>query len=273
MELEVTMSINHLSPRLNEIITAKRAALEKRKAKTPIDALRALASMQSRPQPILSDVTDSGDSVVIIGQVKHTLSQNGQMVYDPVATALRYQNKGVNAIALFTDEIVYDKGLDDLMFVSQAVDLPVISQDYVLDDYQIIEARAAGASALMLSATVLEPRQLRTLMSDTQRNRMTAIVQVHNIEELEYALSLSPHVIGISSDDPFTPEIELDLELTRRMRAMIPGYIRVMILENLQTMEDVEIIAGLGVDAMMVSEDLIEVARNIPNLRAAFNRS
>lgn len=267
------MTTKQLSPELEKIIEAKKAALARRKAKTPIEALRALASMQSRPEPILSDVSDSRDEVVIIGQVKHTLLHDGQLIYDPVGTALRYAGKGVDAIALFTDEIVYENGLDDLMFVSRAVDVPVISQDYVLDEYQIIEARAAGASALMLSAAVLDAQTLRALISDTQRNRMTAIVQVHNIPEMEYALSLSPHVIGISSDDPFTPEIELDLELTERMRAMVPGYVRVMIMENLQTMEEVNAVANLGVDAMMVNEDLIETARNIRNLREAFNQS
>ena len=267
------MTTKELSPKLNEIITAKRKALEQRRAKTPIAALRALASMQSRPNPILSDVTPADEPIVIIGQVKHTLSHNGQLVYDPVGAALRYQNLGVDAIALFTDEIVYANGLDDLMFVSRGVDLPVISQDYVLHEYQIIEARAAGASALMLSASVLDPPTLRALISDTQRNRMTAIVEVHNLAELEYALTLSPHVIGISSDNPFTPEIELDLAMTRRMRSLIPSHIRVMVMENLQTMEQVQEIASLEVDAMMVSESMINIARNAKFLREALNPS
>ncbi|MBZ0297970.1 MAG: hypothetical protein K8L99_35785 [Anaerolineae bacterium] len=265
------MTTNELSPRLNSIIDAKRAALEQRKAKTPIEALRALASMQSRPNPILSTVPDPTEPIVIIGQIKHSVADNGQVMYDPVSMALRYAQRHVDALALFTDEIVYKNGLDDLMFVSRAVDLPVISQDYVLDEYQVVEARAAGASALILSAAVLEPHSLRALVSDAQRNRMTAIVEVHNFDELRYALTLSPHVIAISSDNPFTPEIELDLEMTRRMRDLIPRHIRVMIMEYLTTMEQVEVVADLGVDAMIVSEHLIEVARNIRNLREAFN--
>lgn len=266
------MTTKDLSAKLRTIITSKRAALAQRKAKTPIEALRALASMQSRPNPILSTVPDPNEPVLIIGQVKHTLSGNGQVVYDPVGTALRYAHKGVDVLALFTDEIVYENGLDDLMFVSRAVDLPVISQDYVLDEYQVIEARAAGASALVLSAAVLDNPTLRALVSDTQRNRMTAIIQVHNLGEMQYALSLSPHVIAISSDNPYTPEIELDLEMTRRMRDMIPGHVRVMIMENLTTLSQVEIVASLGVDAMMVSENLIETARNAHTLREAFQR-
>lgn len=267
------MTTNKLSPRLDQIIDAKRAAVEQRKAATPLEALRALASMQSRPNPILSTVPDPSEPIVIIGQIKHTLSEDGQVIYDPVGAALRFAQKHVDAVTLFTDEIVYDNGLDDLMFVSRAVDLPVISQDYVLDEYQVVEARAAGASALILSASVLETNTLRSLVSDTQRNRMTAIVEVHNPDELRFALRLSPHVIAISSDNPITPEIELDLELTRRMRYLIPRHIRVMIMENLTTMEQVEVVAELGVDAMIVSENLIELGRNTKNLREAFNVS
>src|SRR5690606_11247854 len=145
------------------------------------------------------------EPVVIIGQVKHNLSNNGQVAYDPVGMALRYVHKEVDAVALFTDQIIYEDGLDDLMFVASAIDRPVICQDYVLDEYEIVEARAAGASALLLSAAVLDNDTLRRMVSATQRNLMTAIVQVLNIEELDYAISLSPHVISLSTDNPFTP--------------------------------------------------------------------
>jgi indole-3-glycerol phosphate synthase len=267
------MSTNKLTPRLETIVAAKRHTLKQRRAKTPIEAVRALASMQSRPNPILSTVPGPNDPIIIIGQVKHNLAQDGSVIYDPVGAALRYRSLGVDAVSLFTDEIIYENGVNDLMFVSRAVDIPVICQDYILDEYEVIEARAAGASALILSAAILDPVTLRRLISDTQRNRMTAIVEVHTVRQLERALTLSPHVIGISSDDPFTPQIELDLELTRRMRMMIPRHIRVMVLDNLSTMEHVRIVAELGVDAMMVDEHLIDVAQDAAQLRRQFRNS
>lgn len=267
------MTTNKLTPKLDVIIATKRYALKERRDKTPIEAVRALARMQNRPSPILSTVPGEDEPVIIIGQIKHTLSQQGQIVYDPVGTALRYIHRGVDAISLFTDEIIYENGLDDLMLVSGAAHVPVVSQDYVLDEYEVIEARAAGASALVLSAAVLDRATLRNLISDTQRNRMTAIVQVHNEAQLDYALSLSPHVIGLSSDDPLTPEIELDLEATRRMRAMIPGYIRVMVMEKLRTMAQVDEVASLGVDAVVVDETLLDAAQHAGNLRARFSQA
>lgn len=264
------MTTKKLTPRLDTIIAAKRYYLNQRKAKTPMDAVRALASMQKRASPILSTVAAPDEPVIIIGHIKHNLGFNGSVAYDPVGTALRYVNQGVDAIALFTDQIIYEDGLDDLMFVSNAVDSPVISQDYVLDEYEIVEARAAGASALMLSAAVLDNDTLRRMVSATQRNSMTAMVQVHNADELRYAVSLSPHVICLSTDNPFTTEIEVDLEMTRRLRDMIPNHIRVMVSENLKTLREVEIVAGLEVDAMMVSETLLDAAHNAENLRNVF---
>ena len=262
------MQTKKLTPKLDTILANKRMALASRRSSTPLEAVRALASMQQRPNPVLSMVSDKDDPVLVIGQIQHDTSGNGATVYDPVGTALRYAQKQVDAISLFTDGVVYDYGLDDLMLVARAVNLPVISQDYVLDEYEIVETRAAGASALVLSAAVLDKEALRTLISDTQRNRMTAIVAVHNEAELHEALSLSPNVIGLTSDDPFTPEIEVNLVQTRRLRAMIPPNVRVMVMEKIRTVEQVDLIASLDVDAILVNENLLDTMQHAGNLRA-----
>ena len=264
------MTTKKLTPQLDTVIAAKRYYLSKRKAHTPLEALRALASMQKRPSPILSTVSGSDEPVVVIGQIKHNVEHNGSMAYDPVGTALRFVHQDVDAVALFTDQFIYEEGLDDLMFVANAIDRPVISQDYVLDEYEIVEARAAGASALLLSAAILDNDTLRRMISATQRNLMTAIVQVHNTDELQFAIGLSPHVICLSTDNPFTPEVELDLEMTRRMRDMIPNHIRVMISENLKTFAHVRTVTSLDVDAIMVGESLLDTAINAETLHEIF---
>lgn len=266
------MQTKKLTPKLDTILANKRMALASRRASTPLEAVRALASMQERPNPVLSMVSDRDDPVQIIGQIKHTPATNGTVVYDPVGAALRYANKRVDAVSLFTDGVVYDYGLDDLMLVARAINLPVISQDYVLDEYEIVETRAAGASALVLSAAVLDKEALRALISDTQRNRMTAIVAVHNEDELHDALSLSPNVIGLTSDNPLTPEIELNLAQTRRLRSMIPPNVRVMVMEKLATVEQVDLVASLQVDAILVNENLLDTMQHADNLRARLSQ-
>lgn len=250
------MTTKELVPQLDVILAAKRQSLKERKAKTPIEAVRALASMQKRPQPVLSTIADSG-TVMLIGQVKYGLPQPGipEDDYDPVAAAVRYGHAGVDAVALLTDEVLYQRGLDDLVMVSRATLLPVISQDYILDEYQVVEARAAGASALVLHAAVLDPPTLRNLVSATHRNRMTAIVQVTNQEELDSALALSPYVIGIRSRDADTQS--LDIDNARRLREQIPSHMRVMFTDGLRSLQEVAAVAELGLHAVIVREVVI----------------
>jgi indole-3-glycerol phosphate synthase len=266
------MATEELVPHLNVIIAAKRRYLIERKAKTPIEAVRALASMQKRPQPVLSSVADNS-SVMLIGQIRYTLPQTGILgdTYDPVATALRYAHAGLDAAALFTDEVMYQRGLDDLVLVSRAVPLPIISQDYILDEYQVVETRAAGASALVLHSGVVDPPTLRALVSATHRNRMTAIVQVSDQHELDYALSLSPYVIGIRSRDAATHR--LDMENALHLRRQIPSNMRVMFTDGLRSLDEVAAVAELGVHAVIVQESLTRTPAQLADLNAVLNRS
>lgn len=263
------MATKELLPQLDVILAAKRQYLQERKAKTPIEAVRALASMQKRPQPVLSSVMHDA-SVMLIGQIKYTPEADPlHGGYDPVASAVKMVKSGVDAVALFTDETLYQGGLDDLVLVSRAVSVPVISQDYFMDEYQVVEARAAGASALMLRAHMLEPSALRTLVSATQRNRMTAIVEVHNQTELENALKLSPYVIGINLRDFRS----MDGSSGWRIRPLTPPNIRIMITDGLKTIDEVQTAVELGVDAVLVDEHLLDDASKAADLQYALRRT
>jgi indole-3-glycerol phosphate synthase len=264
------MAAKDLTPQADAVIAAKRQALMERKSRTPIEAVRALATMQKRPQPILRTVTADAQ-VMLIGQIKYAQPETGTLSdYDPVAMALRFANAGVEAISLFTDEIVYPGGLDDLVLVSRAIKVPVISQDYILDEYQIIEARAAGASALVLSSAILEPATLRTLLSVTHRNSMTAILEVHNPDDLDYALSLSPYVIGVSKRNPWTHEIKADH--IGYLRPMIPPDIAVMVMDGQETIEEIEQAVDLGVHAILVRETVLDDPEKVAQLTTILNR-
>ncbi|MBL8163880.1 MAG: hypothetical protein JNJ61_17970 [Anaerolineae bacterium] len=260
------MATKELTPQIDTILAAKRQALNERKSKTPIEAVRALASMQKRPLPFLSAIAED-DAVTLVGQVRYG---EGVLAYDPVTTALDQARAGANAIALFTDESLYAGGLDDLVLVSRAVSVPVVSQDYFFDEYQIVEARAAGASALVLRASLLEQSKLRALVSATQRNRMTAIVEVRTPAELNYALSLSPYVIGICpqdfrSENPLAPEWLI--------RPLIPHNIRVMVTEGLHSLEAVQTAVQIGADAVLVDAALLEDPGDAAELQNILRRS
>lgn len=232
---------------LEDILAAKRQYLDERRAKTPTEAVIALADMQRKPQAVLNTVT-AGGHITLIGQI--TRSET----YDPVAATLAYLREGTPAVSLFTDEAVYGRGLDDLLLVARGVNIPVISQDYILDEYHVIESRAAGASALALYSYVLEAAMLRKLVSITQRWRMTSIVQVSNEEELAYAQNLSPHVLGINAG--FGSTSQDDLACFKKLRPKIPYNIRCMILSPFSSVGEIYMALEMGVDALMISEKL-----------------
>jgi indole-3-glycerol phosphate synthase len=244
-----------------QVMQARAETLSQRKARTPIEAVRALASMQKRPLPFLNTVTED-DPLLLIGQVRYSQRADG---YDPVATALRFAAAGADAIALFTDDSLYPADLDDLVMLSRAVSIPVIGQNYYTDEYQIVEARAAGASALMVYAGLMEPALLRTLVSATQRNRMTAIVNVHDADELDYALSLSPYVIGLSSARPGQPPGEV--VSLRDLRGRIPVGVHPIVSDPLHTVDQIAAARALDVEAVVITESLLTLPGGLARVR------
>lgn len=245
------------------VLIAKRQALATRKAKTPIEAIRALASMQKRPHPVLGTVTQ-GAQTVLIGQICHQLTAGA---YDPVSSGLRMLRAGFDALALFTDQTIYDGGLNDLTLLARAVNAPVISQDYIFDEYQVVEARAAGASGLTVYANILDLPTQRAVVSATQRNRMTAIVQVSNQDELTSALALSPQVIALESG------AQLDVLVIKRLREQIPFHMRTFIAHPLTTVEQVKAVAELQPDAVLISGTLTEQQHVVSTLRQILQTS
>ncbi len=242
------MSIEQLDIDTNAIITAKLERLSLRQEKTPSAAVIALADMQSLPHPILNVVTN-GESVTVIGQITYT------EVYDPVGVALRYRRAGAQAAAFLTDQQVYYQGLEDMLLVARGVELPVVCQDFILNEYHVAEARAAGAAALTLYASILDAADLRRTVSITQRWRMSAIVQIENATQLAQVRSLSPHVVSVGK--PLSFDIDADLATLANLRSQIPHNTQVMLLNRLPTLEHVAAALRLRVDAIVVDEMLL----------------
>ena len=144
------------------------------------------------------------------------------------------------------------------MFVVRAVQpfkVPVISQDHIFDEYQVVEARAAGASGLVLDASLVDRATLRTLVSSTQRNRMTAIVRVAGEDALDAAIALSPQVILLALPLPRTAG---DVAACRRLRQRVPAHIRVMLDAPARTIEDVSMANKLGLHALLMPDELAQ---------------
>lgn len=261
------MATRELIPHLELIAAARKHYVKERKSQTPIEALRALASMQKRPLPVLTTVASHQSPIMVIAQIRVENSDTAGIE----TLAKNLVEAGADALALFTDHGLEPHGLDDLVALTRAVNVPIISQDVFIDEYQIVEVRAAGASGLVLRASTLSQELLRTLVSSTQRNRMTAIVEVNNFDEIIYAQSLSPYVIAISRIDAWTGASS-NLPVAE-LRAAIAGDTRVILAESLVSLDDVKAAVDLQVHAVILHPDLLLNAANKADLFPLLRRN
>ena len=246
-----------LTAPFEEIIAYKIKQIAQQQVVTPLDSLRALAKMQDRPRDVSSHIRVN--RVALLADLQNPTVQAGDSDgddpgYDPVALARRLIRQGAQGLVIATDKRYYGGGVVHLTLVSNAVDVPVVRRDYILDEYQVVETRAAGADGLLITAPVVNPNTLRRLVSATQRNLMTAVVEVHSADELEAVLPLEPRVIAINNRHPITREI--DLSLTPRLVERVPGHITVVTMGGLQTPYDVARVAS-GVDGVLVPQDML----------------
>jgi indole-3-glycerol phosphate synthase len=255
------MSVSNLSKRrgtmLDEIMRFHRAQLPKIKRRIPLEDLRALASVAPVPVDFAAALTRK-PGVALIAECKKASPSKGLMVrdYDPVALARRYVKLGAAAISVLTDGRHFQGDLSHLRDVKEALPgTPVLRKDFIFDPYQLYEARAAGADAVLLIAAVLSGNQLRDLHAETEALGMQALVEVHTEEELGRALAANPRVIGVNNRDLQT--FTVDFDNTARLRQQIPAGIATVAESGLKTPADMRAMAEIGVDAVLVGETLV----------------
>ncbi len=162
-------------------------------------------------------------TVALIAEVKHASPSKGVLIenFDPVALGTTYAANGAAAISVLTDQQFFGGSLAYLTQVRAAVDIPVLRKDFIIDPYQVYEARAANADAVLLIVAALADAQLADLHALVAELGMAALVEVHNEAELERALQINPRLIGVNNRDLKT--FHEDLGTTGRIAALIPG--------------------------------------------------
>jgi indole-3-glycerol phosphate synthase len=161
---------------------------------------------------------------------------------------------------VLTDEHFFQGSLEDLRAVRQAVGLPVLRKDFVIDPYQVYQARAAGADAILLIAAALDDDALQSLHRLAGELGMAALVEVHSTAELVRALKVDPAIIGVNNRDLQTFEVSLDT--TARLRPLVPAGVALVSESGVHTRHDVARLEALGVDAILVGEALVR-ARDV----------
>jgi indole-3-glycerol phosphate synthase len=245
---------------LDKIMLYKREELPRRKRERPETDLRAALILAPPPRDFAAALRQPGIS--LIAECKKASPSKGLLRnrYDAVALAREYQANGASAISVLTDSKFFQGKIEDLAAVRQAVKVPVLRKDFVFDSYQILEARVAGADAVLLIAALLGGNTLRDLRKEVEALGMQALVEVHSEAEVEHALEAGATVIGVNNRD--LRYFEVDFETTRRLRPLIPAD-RVLVAESgINTPEDVRQLVEMGADAMLVGERLVR-ARDV----------
>jgi indole-3-glycerol phosphate synthase len=240
---------------LDEILKNKRREVAERIKREPIERVAQRASVAPKARSFAAALRRPG--VSIIAEIKRQSPAKGALRLDMDAPtmAATYAGAGASCISVLTDA-KYFKGSDtDLIAVRQRVQVPVLRKDFVVSPYQVYEARALGADAILLIVLALRPAEILELSRLAAALGMAALVEVHSEEELQVALDVGADLIGINNRD--LTRMVTDLETTARLRPLVPPGVTLVSESGIRTAEDIAWLAGLGVDAALVGESLV----------------
>ncbi len=208
---------------LDRLVTATREVVAERQAQTPLDALRELASQAPAPRDFAQALRPAaGGSARLIAEVKRASPSRGLLAehFEPVEQARAYAAGGAAAISVLTEPKFFLGSLDHLRAVRAAVGVPVLRKDFIIAPYQIYEARAAGADAVLLICALLDDTQIAEYLALAHDLGMEALVEAHNAEETQRAVAIGARVIGVNSRDLRT--FAVDTDVVRHLRPLVP---------------------------------------------------
>lgn len=262
---------------LEEIFEHKRSELVRSKAEKPLAQVESEADRAEPPLDFTAALSQRSHPA-LIAEIKQRSPSRGLLsaAFDPLTLAQVYRDNGAAALSILTDQRYFGGSLEILQQVAahfqQTVGrrLPLLRKDFICDPYQVFEARASGADAILLIAASLEERLLRELQGLAQALGMTALVEVHNQAELQTALKVQPRLIGINNRDLHT--FNVDLQTYQELRPSIPQGILVTAESGIHSLKDVQKLEKAGVDAILVGEALVtaeDVAAKVRSLAQA----
>ncbi len=243
---------------LDQILELKREEVAERKRREPLRALETRIPLQGVPLDFARAL--KGDRIRLIAEVKKASPSRGLLStdFDPAALARTYARNGAAAISVLTEVPHFQGAIEHLEVVRSAIDitpLPILRKDFIFDPYQLYEARACRADALLLIVAILDKEQLKSLLEETHHLGMEALVEVHNEIEVESALEAGAKVIGINNRDLST--FHTDISTTQKLRPLIPRDKLVVSESGINSRQDVARLREWSVDAILVGEALV----------------
>ncbi len=239
---------------LNKIIAQKRDEVKQRRQSVPLSVLKERIAHRGVALDFAAAL--SGEQIRLIAEVKRASPSRGLLCpdFEPVTLATRYAQGGAAAISVLTEENYFGGSLDHLQAIREAVKLPLLRKDFIFDPYQVYEAAAYGADALLLIVAILSQEQLSELLSLSHGLGLECLVEVHNEAEVGRALNSGAKVIGINNRDLRT--FDVDINTTRRLRPLLPRGQIVVSESGIRSRQDIKKLKEWRVSAVLIGEAL-----------------
>ncbi len=254
---------------LETILATKREEVAAAKRAVTLDQLEALASSAGPLRPFKAALTRvPGTPVHVLAEIKRASPSAGAICAgaDPAVIAAAYAEAGASAISVLTDRKYFDGDLEFLRRVRDRVALPLLRKDFLIDPYQVAEARAAGADAVLLIVAALSPAQLSELLAAAHTYQLDALVEVHTAHEAEIALAAGTALLGVNHRDLKT--FSIDMYLTSLVAPMLPPDVILVAESGIKTADDVQLLGAVGAHAVLVGEQLMRAPDPARALRA-----
>lgn len=268
---------------LQQIVETKKAEVAAGKARIPLEEIRARAADVATPRNFFAALTKEPDGLVnIIAEVKKGSPSAGIMKedFDPVAIAKAYHAAGADALSVLTDEQYFHGKLEYVAQVKAAVPLPVLRKDFIIDPWQVYEARAAGADAILLIAEILTDSLMIDLQILAAELRLTTLVEIHEMDSLLRVRSTigfplrSYSLLGINNRDLRT--FKTDLSTTVRLAEFVEDKQILVAESGIKTKADVQRMQAAGVRSLLIGETLMrsaDIGQEMANLKGILRRA
>lgn len=253
---------------LRTIVAATGRIVEIRREREPLAGLERRAAAANPRGLLFESALGAAGRVNVIAECKRRSPSRGVLAttYDPVAIARQYEAGGAAAVSVLTEPTFFDGALDHLTAVRAAVGVPLLRKDFIVDDYQLLEARAAGADAVLLIVAALEQRALGHLQQRAAELGLATLIEVHDEEELARALDSGARLIGVNNRNLRT--LAVDVEASYRLAGQIPANVVAVSESGLQSRADLEKLSAAGYRAFLIGERFMTDSNPAAAIRA-----
>jgi indole-3-glycerol phosphate synthase len=258
--------VDHLA----RLLASTRARVEGSKVKVPVEGLERRLASVDRPRGFAE--TLRRDGISLIAEIKRATPSRGDLDLDLNAAdlAATYALGGAAAISVLTEPEEFRGSLDDLA-AGRTAGLPTLRKDFIIDDYQVLESRAAEADAILLIVRALEDEELSSLLKAAEVLGLDAMVEVYDASELDRALEAGASIIGVNHRDLTT--FQIDPDRTAKLAPTVPDETLLVSLSGVQTRDDVAYLEAAGADAVLVGESLVLASDPAEKIRELLGHS